>query len=76
MSFLIELGSTEKSYTVPFREIALCSCFVKSSDTFPKQILYQLMLSFALNLKILVLHASNFDHHCNVNLSKNLFLLY
>ena len=49
-SFLIELWSTEKSYTVPFKEISLCSLFVKSFDRIPKQKLYQLMLSFALNL--------------------------
>ena len=54
-SFLIELWSTEKSYTVPFNESSLCSSFVKSFDTLPKQKLYQLMLSFALDLQISVL---------------------
>ena len=49
-SFLIELWSTEKSYTVPVNEISLFSTFVKSCDMLPKQELYQLMLSFALNL--------------------------
>ena len=49
-SFLIELRSTEKLYTVPFNEISLCLSFVKFCDTLPKQKLYQLMLSFALNL--------------------------
>ena len=49
-SFLIELWSTEKSYTVPFKEISLCSPFVKSFDALPKPKLSQLMLSFALNL--------------------------
>ena len=49
-SFLIELWSTEKSYTVPFKEISLCSSFVKSFDTLSEQKLYQLMLSFTLNL--------------------------
>ena len=49
-SFLIELWSTEKPYTVPFKEISFCSSFVKSFDMLPKQKLYQLMLSFALNL--------------------------
>ena len=49
-SFLIELCSTEKLYTVPFKEIPLCSSFIKSSDTLRKHKLYQLMLSFALNL--------------------------
>ena len=44
-SFLIELWSTEKPYTVPFKEISLCSSFVKSFDTPPKQKLYQIMLS-------------------------------
>ena len=48
-SFLIELWSTEKSCTVPFKEISLLS-FVKAFDTLAKQKLYQLMLSFALNL--------------------------
>ena len=47
-SFLIELWSAEKSCTLPFVEISLSSSFVKSFDTFPKQTLYQLMLSFAL----------------------------
>ena len=49
-SFSTELWSTEKSYTVPFKETSLCSSFVKSFDTLPKQKLYQLMLSFALKL--------------------------
>ena len=45
-SFLIELWSTEKSYTVKFNEISITSSFVKSWFTLPKQKLYQLMLSF------------------------------
>ena len=49
-SFLIELWSTEKSYTVLSNEISFCSPFVKSFDTLPKQKLYQHMLSFALDL--------------------------
>ena len=49
-SFLIELWSIEKSYTVPFKEISLCSSFVKSFDVLPKQKLCQLMISFALIL--------------------------
>ena len=48
-SFLIKLWSTEKSTAVPFNEISLCSSFVISFDTLPKQKLYQLVLSFALN---------------------------
>ena len=47
-SFLIELWSTKKSYEVQFKETSLCSTFVKSFNTFPKQKLYQLKLSFAL----------------------------
>ena len=39
-SFLIELWSTEKSYTTPFKEISLCSSFVKSLDPLPKQKIY------------------------------------
>ena len=54
-SFLIELRLTEKLYRVPFKEIKLCSLFVKSFDTLPKQKLYQIMLTFASNLKISVL---------------------
>ena len=54
-SFLIELWSPEKSYTVSFNEISLWSSFVKSCDTLPKQKLYQLMLSAALNLYFSVL---------------------
>ena len=50
VSFLIELCLTEKLYTLPFKEVSLSLYFVKSSDTHPKQKLYQLMLSFALNL--------------------------
>ena len=49
-SFLIEPWSTEKSYTVPFNEVSLCSSFVKSRDLLSRQKLHQLMLSFALNL--------------------------
>ena len=36
-SFSIELWSTQKSYAVPFKEISLCSSFVKSFDTLPKK---------------------------------------
>ena len=54
-SFSIELTSTEISFTVPFKSISPCSSFVKSLDTLPKQKLYPLMLSFALNLQISVL---------------------
>ena len=54
-SRLIELWSTEKSYTVPFNEISPCSSLVKSFDTLPKQKLYQIMLSFALSFQISVL---------------------
>ena len=48
-SFLIELCSTEKSCTVPFKEISLCSSFAKSCDTLRTQKLYQLILSLALS---------------------------
>ena len=41
-SFLIEKWSTEKSYTVPVKEISLCSSF----DLLPKGKLYQSMLQF------------------------------
>ena len=51
-SCLIELCSPEKSYTVPFKEISLCSSFVKYFDMLPKQKLYQFVLSFAFNLQI------------------------
>ena len=37
-------------FLVPFNQILLCSSLVKSSETLPKQKLYQLMLSFAFNL--------------------------
>ena len=66
---LTELWSTEKSYTVPFKETSPCSSFVKSFDSVSKQKLYQLMLSFALNLQMFYLLTSNSHHHCNVNLS-------
>ena len=37
-SFLIELWSTEISYTVvPFKEISLCPYFIKSSDAVSKK---------------------------------------
>ena len=49
-SFLIELWPTEKSYTVPFKEISLCSSFVKPIAMLPKQKLYQLILSLVFNL--------------------------
>ena len=32
-----ELWSTEKPYIVPFKEISLCSSFVKSFHMLPKQ---------------------------------------
>ena len=47
-SFLTELWSTEKSYTVPFKGILLCSFFVKPFDMLPKQKLYQLILKFSI----------------------------
>ena len=51
---LIELWSTEKSYTLAFKRISLCSSSVKSFHMLSKQELYQLMLSFVLNLQISV----------------------
>ena len=54
-SFLIEIWSMEKSYTLSFENISLCLSFVKIFDTLPKPNVYQLMLSFALNLQISVL---------------------
>ena len=39
-SFSIELGSTEKSNTLPFKELSHSSSFVKSFDRLPKQKLY------------------------------------
>ena len=50
-----EPWSTEKSYTVPLKEISVFSAFVNSFDMLPKQKLYQLMLFFTLNSKISVL---------------------
>ena len=65
-SFLIELWPTEKSYRVPFKEISLCSSFVKSFDTTHKQKLDQLMLYLLQIYKYLFhLHTSNSRHHCN-----------
>ena len=49
-SFLTELWSTEKSYTLPFKEISLWSSSVKSFDRLLKQKLYQLVLSFTCNM--------------------------
>ena len=37
-SFLTELWSSEKLYTVPFKEILLCLSFVKSFYMLPKKI--------------------------------------
>ena len=54
-TFLIELWSTEKSYTALFKESTFCSLFMKSFDTFSKQKLYQLVLLFLLNFQISVL---------------------
>ena len=51
--FETELCLTEKSCTAPFKEISLSSSFVKSFDMLPKQI-YQIMLSFTVNLQILL----------------------
>ena len=75
-SFLMELWSTEKSYTVQFKEISLCLSFVQSFDTLPKQKLYKLTLSFALCYPLFYLRASSSYYHCNANLSKILYLLY
>ena len=69
-SFSIELMSTEKSYTVPFKEISLCSFFVKSFDTLLNKNYTNLCKS------LLYLHTSNSHHDSNVNLSKILDLLY
>ena len=49
-SFLNELWSTEKSYTEQFKEISLCSSFIKSFNMIPKQKLHQVMLFCPLNL--------------------------
>ena len=54
-SVLIELWSTEKSFTVSFYKNLFCSSFEKSFDALPKQKVYQLKLSFAFNLQISVL---------------------
>ena len=40
----MKLWSTEKSYKVPFKEISICSSFLKSFDLLAKQKLYQIML--------------------------------
>ena len=45
-SFLIEPWSSEKSYTVPFKRILLCSSFVKSFDTLHKTNYTNLSYSF------------------------------
>ena len=50
MFFLNKLWSIETLYTLPFKKTSLCSYFVKSFDGLPKK-LYQLMLSFVLNLE-------------------------
>ena len=47
--------SIKKSSAAPFKKISLCLSFAKSFDMLPKQKLYQLMLSFALDLEIPVL---------------------
>ena len=52
---LIEVCSTEKLCTVPFKEISLWLSFLKSSNTLPKQKFFQLKLYFALNLQDFVL---------------------
>ena len=36
-SFLSELWLSEKLYTLSFKEISLCSSFVKPFDTLPEQ---------------------------------------
>ena len=54
-SSLIEVWSAEKSYTIAFKEISICSSFVKSFDKLRKQKLYELILSVTLNLQISVL---------------------
>ena len=53
--FNLTMVNQKKSYIAPFKEISLCSSFLKSFDTLFKQNLYQLMSSFALNLQISVL---------------------
>ena len=54
-SFLIDLWSTENWYAISFKEISLCSSFVKSFDALAKQKLYQLMSQLAYNLQVSVL---------------------
>ena len=54
LSFLIQLWSIEKSYIVPFKKKSFGSSFVKSFGSIPKEKLYLLKLSLALNLQISV----------------------
>ena len=59
LSFLIEIWSTEKSYSVPFNKISFCLSFVKSCDMLPKQNFYRFIFFFGLNLQISVLFTYN-----------------
>ena len=49
--FLIELLSTDKSYTVQFKELALSSFFVKSFYMLLKQKLYSIQTYVIIYLK-------------------------
>ena len=75
-SFSVGLWSTVKSYTVPFKEISLCSSFLKPIDMFPKKIIPTYVIICYKFANLFYLHTSNSHHHYNVNLSKIVSLLY
>ena len=66
----MKFWSTEKSYTITFKEILLCSSFSKYFDAFPKQkvnvTLYYLTLLFKYVNLCFIYIQTNSHHHCNV----------
>ena len=51
----LNYGQLKNHIQYHLKKSLLCSFFVNSFDTLPKQKLYQLMLSFTLNFQICVL---------------------
>ena len=73
-SFLIHLWSIEKSYTVSFKEISLCSFFVTLLICFLNKN-YTILCYPQIWKFLFYLHTTNLHHHCNVNLNKISYFL-
>ena len=68
-SFLIDLWSIEKSYTVSFKDNSLCSFFVYLLIRFLNKN-YTILCYPQIWKFMFYLHTTNLHHHCNGNLNK------